>query len=142
MLKRLVYFLIIITLFFAVSLRLRSIGHSANRFWSTIAIILQNPFASYEDKMTMKYPRFFPFMRMISANTPQDSTIYLPRDPGIAYGEPMWPIANFQVVSALLYPRTIIAFSPDLIPQKDPSAKTFIIKFDPAHNPSEELIKL
>jgi len=142
MFKLFTYFLIILALLFTASLRFRSMALSSGRFWSTVAVILQNPFASYEDKMTMKYPRFFPFMRMVSANTPEDSIVYLPSDPKIPYGEPMWPISNFQVVSSLLYPRTVIAFVPGIIPLKGPRGKTFIIKFDPSLGQLEELIEL
>lgn len=81
-------------------------------------------------------------MQQISLTTPANSIIYLPKDPGLPYGEPMWPIANFQVVSALLYPRTIIAFSPDLVPQQDSTLKTYLIKFDPTSNQTEKLIEL
>lgn len=90
----------------------------------------------------MKYPRFYSFMRKVKSETPSSSGIYLPQEPNLTYGEPMWPIANIQIVNALLYPRTVMAYDPNYYYTKDQEANTYIIQFDPALDQSESLIKL
>lgn len=129
-LRKLVFISIVIIALVAIFGRLSGILASASSFWSTIDIILENPRATYTEKMTLQYPRFYPFMQWIKENTPEHSTIYLPPDPGITYGEPMWPIAHIQVVSALLYPRQVVGHTQGVIPHKYSNSPTYVIKFN------------
>lgn len=70
---------------------------------ASLTPIIQDPFASYDDKMTSAYPGFYPFMLMVRSHTPEDSTIVIPPQ-----SSPWVTEGNGNMVTRFLYPRIII----------------------------------
>ena len=105
-------------------LRLQSAIRSLNSFYLTLEPIVQHPHATYSEKMSMRYPIYFDYISQVKALTPDDGTIYL-SPIQIIYGERMWPIANLQITSALLFPRKVIFFNDKSLTDSDYS--TYVV---------------
>ena len=103
---KLIIILTVILAIFIVVLRMASIINNIKPFLLTLEPIIKNPTASYGEKMTMKYPKYFPYIEKLLVLTPADSVIYIPSDS--VYPDPMWYISFKAVDEGLLYPRKII----------------------------------
>jgi len=93
-----------------ILLRTSSIIASAGNFVKTLEPIYRHPFATTDQKLAMKYPRYYDFIQEIKKSTPEDSTIYLP-SVHLSYGTPMWALGQIQMTQTLLYPRTVKKYS-------------------------------
>jgi len=124
-------------------LRVSSAIHYSKAFIDTLTPIFFNPHASYDEKMSVRYPLYFDFIKFIKTKTPEESTIYIP-DVSIPYGDKMWPITSIEITSALLYPRRIVRFQEGVPSKNDTMAYVVIIKGEPSgsiNSDTSDLIK-
>ncbi len=84
-----------------------------------LQIIIKNPTATYDQKMTTTFPDFYPAIKIIENLTPKDATIIIPpqKIPWVSEG-------NDAYLNRFLYPRTIIHLPED---QTLPSGKVYLI---------------
>ncbi|OGJ37774.1 MAG: hypothetical protein A2383_01660 [Candidatus Pacebacteria bacterium RIFOXYB1_FULL_39_46] len=105
----------IIGLFFLS--RIKSILVSGNSFFATLQPIIDQPFASYDEKMAMQYPVYYDFIQDIKKITSEDSLIYLP-EINISRPQPMWALSSIHITQPLLYPRKVQKFDINNLPLK------------------------
>lgn len=91
-------------------MRLQSAIKNLGAFYLTLEPIFSHPHATYSEKMSIMYPVYFDFITEVKAVTPDDSTIYIPPIQ-IQYENNIWPIANLQISSSLLFPRNVAPFN-------------------------------
>jgi|GEM_PF-5765819 len=107
------HYILWILITFLIFIRVKSILVSSSNFIKTLEPIFQHPFATTDEKLTMKYPRYYPLIQEIKRLTPEDATIYLPIV-NIEYGQPLWALGQIQMTQTLLYPRTVKKYSEEL----------------------------
>jgi len=100
------YHVIWILISLLILIRIKSILINSSSFFKTLEPIWQHPFATKAEKLTMKYPRYYPLMQEIKNTTPENTTIYLP-EVNIPYGQPLWALGQMQMTQTLLYPRNV-----------------------------------
>jgi hypothetical protein len=108
-----------------IILRFQSAIESFRPFVATLAPIFTDPHASYEEKMSMKYPVYFDFIQQLKNLTPDDSIIYFPQI-DIPRGVPMWVAGQMKVDAALLFPRRVEFFQDQTADMKIPTYVVFI----------------
>lgn len=88
--------------------RLNSVITSRSQFIKTLEPIIKHPLATYDEKMSFKYPIYYDFIQEIRNNTPNNCTIYVPHT-GIPYPKAMWAIDLMQLTQTALYPRKVVS---------------------------------
>ncbi len=83
------------------------VGNTLEIMFRELRRITSNPFATYEQKMTIAYPGFYPAMKEVVKLTPPDSTILIPPQ-----GHPWEQEGNGAMVTYFIYPRKAINFIP------------------------------
>lgn len=120
--------LVLITALF-IGLRLESAIKATKPFVDSLTPIILYPHASYDDKMSMKYPEYYYFIKEVKYIVPEDADIYIPNI-NIPYGENMWALTNLNITSSLLYPRRIHLFTKEVLTRhNDPSYIVLINNF-------------
>ena len=125
--KYLLRILLVMGAILLFSSRLQSILVSGNSFLETLRPMIEKPFATYDEKMAMKYPVYYDFIQAVKEITPEDSVLYLP-ELNIPRPKPMWALGNIQITQPLLYPRKVRKLGLDNFPaKKDDDKATYII---------------
>lgn len=106
-------FTVIVVIF--LGFRLNSASRNVKYFILTLTPMFYHPVASYDEKMSSKYPVFYDYLNIIKSLIPENSNVYI-NDTGDVYTTAMGPISNLQVSSALLYPRNVKLFETGDVP--------------------------
>ena len=82
-----------------------NVAHLLPVLYVSLSPLLRDPFASYDTKMTLSYPGFYPAMQQILQLTPPDSSIVIPPQ-----AAPWVTEGNSALVRRFLYPRQILTW--------------------------------
>ncbi len=106
--KVLLVFLVLVLIF----LRLQSAINSLKPFYLTLEPLILRPHATYDEKMSMRYPVFFDYITRVTTLTSENSTVYLPL-PTTSFSNEneMGRLTNLAISSALLFPRDVAFFN-------------------------------
>lgn len=110
--------------FFAIYTLFVNLGKTVNKAVYENLYILTHFKGSYDDKMRYQWGNFYDYMVFVKENTPTDSTIVIP--PKIP---PWWNRSgDFRLVKAFLYPRKLVQYDKEEIPDIESLPKgTYIL---------------
>jgi hypothetical protein len=105
-------------------LRIDSLVRSINSFWETLKPIVYQPHATYDEKMSERFPEYYGLIKRVLSITPDNCVIYTP-DPNLLTDKNLWPFSNKAISSGFLFPRQAIPYSGTVT--KDAKLPTFVI---------------
>jgi hypothetical protein len=121
--KRIIIVLVVII----STARIGSLVYHIRDFFGTLSPIFNHLNADYDEKMDLKYPEYYQFIRTAKSLIPLDSNIYLTICQTATMSSALiLNLHNYPLTMTLLYPRDVILSSPGDVTDKN-NRPAFII---------------